>query len=566
MLNTNDVLQNRYRILRPLGQGGMGAVYEAIDERFGEPIALKEISFELNEYAPGQLELMTRAFEREAKSLAKARHEAVPYVRDYFSELDRQFLVMELVEGDDLALLLAKRKAPFPLDDVLNWIEQLLDALDYLHNLNPPIIHRDIKPQNLKLNFRRKIKLLDFGIAKSVDSGAFTITNQTFVGATLNYSPIEQILRVMNATFREFILLKHKDRTEKILHQNTDARSDIYALGATFYHLLTNCPPADVVKRTLDTWEGKGDPLEDPTALNREVPASVSRCLVKALEIERDQRYSSAAEMLHDVHSAAVAEGRSLHRMSRMTHETIPVSKETQEPDARQAETEVLLSWEPDEGLAAAADSEPKPSNTQPVIAPEIPVNTMTPEPPDTSMQFVQNSGSGTWERTADSDDPYKTVVIERPPTSAYQPGYEPDPSFNIEVPRRPSRLFLILPISAVAVLVLFGFGTVMWIGSLTKTESVVPAANAAVPAPSAMPATEQNVLSNTQGAPLPTIDTPDIKGAPDIVSNSAKSEPAAVPKRTPASPAVAAPRRSPKPERPQKEISDDCFYNRKCD
>lgn len=297
MLATNHVLQKRYRIVRQLGHGGMGAVYEAIDERFGTPVALKEILAELsNSSNEKQRDSVMKAFEREAKSLAQARHEAIPYVRDYFSELDRQFPVMELVEGDDLAELLEKRGTPFPVEDVVRWADQLLDALDYLHNLKPSIIHRDIKPQNLKLNFRRKIKLLDFGIAKSGEKTS-TVTNQTFVGATLNYSPIEQILRVIDPTFREFIILKHKAEAEKVLNQETDSSCDIYALGATFYRLLTNRLPTDSTKRTLEIWEGKADPLPNPSELNPEIPPSISACLLKAVEIERGSRYASAIEM-----------------------------------------------------------------------------------------------------------------------------------------------------------------------------------------------------------------------------------------------------------------------------
>jgi serine/threonine protein kinase len=297
MLTIDTVLQERYRIVRQLGQGGMGAVYEAVDERLDKTVAVKEILLELeNASNSNQRLLIKQAFRREANSLVKARHEAVPDVTDYFSDFEREFLVMEYIEGDDLIKMLQKRKMPFLLEDVLPWLDQLLEALDYLHTLSPPIVHRDIKPQNLKLNEWNKIKLLDFGIAKSTDKTA-TVTQMTFIGATLNYSPIEQILRVIDPMFRELILLKHKDNAEKVLAQNTDARCDIFALGATFYHLLTNYPPVDITKRTLETWEGKEDPLPNPLKLNPDLPTSISDWLVKAMAIDRDDRFLSAVEM-----------------------------------------------------------------------------------------------------------------------------------------------------------------------------------------------------------------------------------------------------------------------------
>lgn len=297
MLTIDTILQNRYRIVRLLGQGGMGAVYQALDERIDKTVAVKEILLELeNSSNQEQALLIKQAFRREASSLVKARHETVPDVTDYFSDGDREFLVMEFIEGDDLMKMLQKRKKPFAFEEVLPWIDQLLEALDYLHNLESPIIHRDIKPQNLKLNEWNKIKLLDFGIAKSTDKSA-TITQMTFVGATLDYSPIEQILRVIDPMFRELILLKHKEEAERILAQDTDSRCDIFALGATFYHLLTNYPPVDIKKRTLETWEGKGDPLPNPSEINSELTTAISDWLIKAMAIERDDRFSSATEM-----------------------------------------------------------------------------------------------------------------------------------------------------------------------------------------------------------------------------------------------------------------------------
>ena len=140
MLAKDKILQARYRIIRQLGQGGMGAVYEAKDERLGSLVALKEILFELENLENAkQQDLFRHAFEREARILANLHHEAFPRVIDYFSETDRQFLVMELMQGDDLNELLEKRGSPFLVAEVLYWAELLLDALDYLHTQNPPI-------------------------------------------------------------------------------------------------------------------------------------------------------------------------------------------------------------------------------------------------------------------------------------------------------------------------------------------------------------------------------------------------------------------------------------------
>ncbi|HNQ15509.1 MAG TPA: serine/threonine-protein kinase, partial [Pyrinomonadaceae bacterium] len=167
MLTKHTLLQQRYRIVRHLGQGGMGSVYQATDERLNKTVAVKEVTIESSDDT--QRSLIQMAFQREADSLVKAKHEAVPDITDYFSENGGWFLVMEFVEGEDLAQLLEERGGPFKFEEITPWLFQLLDALQFLHGLVPPIIHRDIKPQNLKLNDRQKIKLLDFGIARSSD-------------------------------------------------------------------------------------------------------------------------------------------------------------------------------------------------------------------------------------------------------------------------------------------------------------------------------------------------------------------------------------------------------------
>jgi len=299
MLSMDKILQGRYRIISQLGRGGMGAVYQAEDKkRFDASVALKEILIDLADIDTKQHELLKRAFEREAKILAEVQHEVFPHVIEYFSESDRQFLVMELIQGADLSQLLMERKAPFPIDEILHWTDQLLDALDYLHSYNPPIFHRDLKPQNLKLTSRGKIKLLDFGIAKSEEASlTATITNQTFIAATLNYSPFEQILRVMDSALREVITQRYEEKIKRILEHPADAQSDLYALGATLYHLSTAFIPTDALKRTLEVWSDKPDPLRRPHELNPDIPEEISLVFLKAMEIERENRFASATEM-----------------------------------------------------------------------------------------------------------------------------------------------------------------------------------------------------------------------------------------------------------------------------
>src|SRR5262249_16961408 len=144
MLSLDTILQNRYRIIRPIAEGGMGAVYEAMDQRLGASVALKESFF--------AQESLLQAFHREASLLATLRHRGLPKVIDHFTEDGRQYLVMELIPGDDLLKILRLHNKPLPLSDVIGWADQLLEALVYLHSQQPPVIHRDIKPANLKLN------------------------------------------------------------------------------------------------------------------------------------------------------------------------------------------------------------------------------------------------------------------------------------------------------------------------------------------------------------------------------------------------------------------------------
>src|ERR1044072_6949343 len=186
MLVPETILQDRYRIVRQLGQGGMGAVYEALDQRLDTVVALKETLF--------ADERLRKQFEREARLLARLHHQALSRVSDHFNEGDGQFLVMQFIPGEDLFEMQERRNGPFPPDDVLRWADQLCDVLDYLHTQEPQIIHRDIKPQNLKLTARGQVILLDFGLAKGSGGPMSVVTTSASIfGYTPNYAPLEQI-------------------------------------------------------------------------------------------------------------------------------------------------------------------------------------------------------------------------------------------------------------------------------------------------------------------------------------------------------------------------------------
>ncbi len=188
ILAPTTILQNRYRVLRELGHGGMGTVYEALDQRINCLVALKETS-------AGNQNEARRAFEREASLLGNLRHSGLPKVMDYFSEGDADFLIMEFIPGDDLAHLLESRHSPLPQDQVLLWADEMLKVLEYLHGQEPPILHRDIKPANLKVTRQGEIFLLDFGLAKGSAGQMQTLaTSRSVYGYTPVYASLEQIL------------------------------------------------------------------------------------------------------------------------------------------------------------------------------------------------------------------------------------------------------------------------------------------------------------------------------------------------------------------------------------
>src|SRR5256884_6129300 len=265
-LTPGTTLQGRYSIVRRLGKGGMGAVYEAIDQRLDATVALKE-TFSVGDR-------LRRQFEQEARLLAQLHHPALPRVSDYFTEGDRAFLVMQFISGSDLAEIIAKQPGPFPRQQVIAWADQLLDALIYLHTSERQVVHRDIKPHNLKLTSTGQIALLDFGLAKASSSELSGANSSTSIfGYTRRYSPLEQIQ-----------------------DQGTNPQSDIYALGATLYHLLTGIKPPDALTRASALAESRADPLKPADEIHRAVGPALAAILRRAMAVNSEDRYQSASD------------------------------------------------------------------------------------------------------------------------------------------------------------------------------------------------------------------------------------------------------------------------------
>ncbi|MGB2964246.1 MAG: serine/threonine-protein kinase [Anaerolineales bacterium] len=268
-----EIIKDRYQIKEIIGQGGMGCVYLANDLRLaGRLTALKAVYYEQS--LPDDVIKQTREqFKREATVLARLDHPNLPKVSDFFSDEDRGYLVMDYVPGKDLRTLMLeekKKRAFLPERDVLNWANQIADALIYLHGQSPAILHRDIKPSNIKLTPNGIIKLVDFGLVKILVSGEKTITVVHGHGSAY-YTPLEQ----------------YGGDTG-----HTDPRSDVYSFGATLYHLLTNKEPLEARERFLDP--NSELPIKD---FNKNISPRTEKAVNLAMRVHPDERIQSVVEL-----------------------------------------------------------------------------------------------------------------------------------------------------------------------------------------------------------------------------------------------------------------------------
>lgn len=255
-LERGTILYKRYRIVEILGQGGMGSVYRAVDENLGVDVAVKENLFTTDEYA--------RQFRLEAVILANLRHPNLPRVTDHFVIGEQgQYLVMDFIEGEDLRQRM-ERQGRISEEEAVLIGAAICDALQYLHTRKPPILHRDLKPGNVKITPDGHIFLVDFGLAKVVQGSQATTTGARAM--TPGYSPPEQY-----GTAR------------------TDPRTDIYSLGATLYAALCGVIPEDGLARAMDNAQ-----LTALRKRNPRISRRLAAVIEKAMAIAPDDRYQTA--------------------------------------------------------------------------------------------------------------------------------------------------------------------------------------------------------------------------------------------------------------------------------
>jgi outer membrane protein assembly factor BamB/tRNA A-37 threonylcarbamoyl transferase component Bud32 len=268
-LQPGQVLQTRYRILGIIGVGGMGAVYQARDLHFPNVTRLCAVKEMINMAQDQQLREQTvRNFEREAEILATLNHPAIPQIYDYFTFGDRSYLVQEFIQGRDLEAILNATDSFLPADQIRQWGIEICDVLTYLHSHEPdPIIFRDMKPSNVMIDHHKRVRLIDFGIAKM-----FQVGQQGTMIGTEGYSPPEQYKGIATPA------------------------ADIYALGASLHHLLTRRDPRLEPPFTFDQ-----KPIKDS---NPNVPDALTAVVMRALSYNPDERYASALAMKQSLEAA----------------------------------------------------------------------------------------------------------------------------------------------------------------------------------------------------------------------------------------------------------------------
>ncbi|WP_302154292.1 serine/threonine-protein kinase, partial [uncultured Enorma sp.] len=265
--DTQRVVGERYRLLAVIGRGGMSTVYLALDTVLNKQWAAKEIKHVEN---PAERELIIQSIVTEANMIKRFDHPAIPRIVDIVDDEGTLFVIMDYVEGRTLEDIVAA-SGPQAEDDVVDWALQLCDALSYLHHRTPPVIYRDMKPSNVMLKPNGLVELIDFGIAREMHEDGADVTaarSDTVQLGTRGFAPPEQYGG----------------------GGQTDARSDVYALGATMYALLTAKNPADPPYTIL--------PVRQVVP---ELSPGIERIVARATQPDPADRYADCAEMAYDL-------------------------------------------------------------------------------------------------------------------------------------------------------------------------------------------------------------------------------------------------------------------------
>ena len=380
-----NILEGRYRLVEQLGKGGFGAVWLAHDERLGGLCAVKQSHL-------GRPEL-AQILESEAAILANLSHPSLPRIRDHFVADDCAYLVMDYVEGGDLAMLLANEPRGIAPARVVEWTNVLADAIQYLHTLPQPVLHRDIKPSNIKLTPDGRLVLLDFGIAREVT--AITIGLRHAI--TPGYSPPEQYRGV------------------------TEPRSDVYALAATVYALLTGHAPTAAHARLA------GEALAPPSAVRSELPVAFDAPLLAALDLEPENRPSTPLDFARTLNAALFA-SRNTYGTTQFGP-TTPIAPITPTPRRRVSPLLLvgagllalfgvgglvwsLLGRNAEPVIALSPTATLVPTLAQPTIAPRP---TIAPAPTASPVPLVTGIGGVLYVGQKDADEEYQ---IYRVPTN----------------------------------------------------------------------------------------------------------------------------------------------------
>jgi serine/threonine protein kinase len=312
-IERDSLLINRYRILEILGQGGMGSIYRAEDQNLGVQVAVKENLFTSEEYA--------RQFRREAVILANLRHPNLPRVTDHFViDGQGQYLVMDFIEGEDLRERIDIHGLLSDVDAVILGAA-VCDALAYLHSRDPQVVHRDIKPGNIKITPSGTIILVDFGLAKINENSQVTTTGARAM--TPGYSPPEQY-----GTAR------------------TDPRSDIYSLGASLYMAVTGSLPEDALARAM----GQID-LTPVRTHNPKVSRRLAAVIEKSMAVRPEQRYQTAEALKQALGNTRVITGKRVAKEATL----VPTSQSGTANGTNSTGSMLLNGNQPGQGISAAS-------------------------------------------------------------------------------------------------------------------------------------------------------------------------------------------------------------------